>query len=212
MSPRLSLTTKVLPSRIFTRSSAIATAFPLVVRGRSRRGAARRSGTMRWNARSRSMSPSTINAPRSTAAIGVLPARCELVEQRLVEADDRIRLGRLPRDLHLTLADRDNQCWSSSPSARSIRTEPRRLADGGLESQRQARKRRPRGSEQRLFGRRLLGSAATFALGAAARPCGSSVSSPSRSTMCSPTRIAFAMAVRAGLTAPMLGKKLVSTT
>ena len=30
--------------------------------------------------------------------------------------------------------------------------------------------------------------------------------------MCSPTRIAFAMAVSAGFTAPMLGKKLVSTT
>ena len=29
---------------------------------------------------------------------------------------------------------------------------------------------------------------------------------------CSPTRIALAMAVSAGLTAPMLGKKLVSTT
>jgi hypothetical protein len=33
-----------------------------------------------------------------------------------------------------------------------------------------------------------------------------------RSTTCSPTRIAFAMAVSAGFTAPMLGKKLVSTT
>ena len=30
--------------------------------------------------------------------------------------------------------------------------------------------------------------------------------------MCSPTRIAFAIAVSAGFTAPMLGKKLVSTT
>jgi len=30
--------------------------------------------------------------------------------------------------------------------------------------------------------------------------------------MCSPTRIALAIAVRAGFTAPMLGKKLVSTT
>ena len=30
--------------------------------------------------------------------------------------------------------------------------------------------------------------------------------------MCSPTRIALAMAVSAGLTAPMLGKKLVSVT
>ena len=29
---------------------------------------------------------------------------------------------------------------------------------------------------------------------------------------CSPTRMALAMAVRAGFTAPMLGKKLVSTT
>ena len=35
---------------------------------------------------------------------------------------------------------------------------------------------------------------------------------PSRSVRCSPTRMALAMAVRAGLTAPMLGKKLVSTT
>lgn len=35
---------------------------------------------------------------------------------------------------------------------------------------------------------------------------------PSRSTRWSPTRRAFAMAVRDGLTAPMLGKKLVSTT
>ena len=33
-----------------------------------------------------------------------------------------------------------------------------------------------------------------------------------RSVRCSPTRMAFAMAVSAGLTAPMLGKKLVSTT
>src|SRR5215831_10340168 len=35
---------------------------------------------------------------------------------------------------------------------------------------------------------------------------------PSRSRRWSPTRSAFAMAVSAGLTAPMLGKKLVSTT
>ena len=34
----------------------------------------------------------------------------------------------------------------------------------------------------------------------------------SRSVRCSLTRIAFAMAVSAGFTAPMLGKKLVSTT
>ncbi len=34
----------------------------------------------------------------------------------------------------------------------------------------------------------------------------------SRSVRCSPTRMALAMAVSAGLTAPMLGKKLVSTT
>jgi hypothetical protein len=34
----------------------------------------------------------------------------------------------------------------------------------------------------------------------------------SRSVRCSPTRMAFAIAVSAGLTAPMLGKKLVSTT
>ena len=33
-----------------------------------------------------------------------------------------------------------------------------------------------------------------------------------RSAMCSPTRIPLAMAVRPGFTAPMLGKKLVSTT
>jgi hypothetical protein len=33
-----------------------------------------------------------------------------------------------------------------------------------------------------------------------------------RSSRCSPTRIAFAMAVSAGLTAPMLGNTLVSTT
>ncbi len=33
-----------------------------------------------------------------------------------------------------------------------------------------------------------------------------------RSVRCSPTRMALAMAVRAGFTAPMLGKKLVSTT
>ena len=33
-----------------------------------------------------------------------------------------------------------------------------------------------------------------------------------RSSRCSPTRMAFAIAVRAGFTAPMLGKKLVSTT
>ena len=35
---------------------------------------------------------------------------------------------------------------------------------------------------------------------------------PSRSIRWSPTRMAFALAVRAGLTGPMLGKKLVSTT
>ena len=35
---------------------------------------------------------------------------------------------------------------------------------------------------------------------------------PSRSSRWSPTRSAFAIAVRAGFTAPMLGKKLVSTT
>ena len=33
-----------------------------------------------------------------------------------------------------------------------------------------------------------------------------------RPSRCSPTRMALAMAVRAGFTAPMLGKKLVSTT
>ena len=36
--------------------------------------------------------------------------------------------------------------------------------------------------------------------------------SASRSVRCSPTRMALAMAVSAGFTAPMLGKKLVSTT
>ncbi len=35
---------------------------------------------------------------------------------------------------------------------------------------------------------------------------------PSRSAICSPTRIALAIAVSAGLTAPMLGKTLVSAT
>ena len=35
---------------------------------------------------------------------------------------------------------------------------------------------------------------------------------PSRSSRWSPTRRALAMAVSAGFTAPMLGKKLVSTT
>ena len=35
---------------------------------------------------------------------------------------------------------------------------------------------------------------------------------PSRDSRCSPTLRAFAIAVRAGFTAPMLGKKLVSTT
>ena len=33
-----------------------------------------------------------------------------------------------------------------------------------------------------------------------------------RLSRCSPTRMPLAIAVRAGLTAPMLGKKLVSTT
>ena len=33
-----------------------------------------------------------------------------------------------------------------------------------------------------------------------------------RLSRCSPTRMALAIAVRAGFTAPMLGKKLVSTT
>jgi hypothetical protein len=46
--------------------------------------------------------------------------------------------------------------------------------------------------------------------GAGART--SAVLAPSRSAMCSPTRIPFAMAVSAGFTAPMLGKKLVSAT
>ena len=36
--------------------------------------------------------------------------------------------------------------------------------------------------------------------------------SASRSARCSPTRMALAIAVSAGFTAPMLGKKLVSTT
>ncbi len=35
---------------------------------------------------------------------------------------------------------------------------------------------------------------------------------PMRSARCSPARMALAMAIRAGFTAPMLGKKLVSTT
>ena len=35
---------------------------------------------------------------------------------------------------------------------------------------------------------------------------------PSRSSRWSPTRSAFAIAVKAGFTAPMLGKQLVSTT
>ncbi len=43
--------------------------------------------------------------------------------------------------------------------------------------------------------------------------CASSVvAHPSRSVKCSPTLMAFAIAVKAGFTAPMLGKKLVSTT
>ena len=43
-------------------------------------------------------------------------------------------------------------------------------------------------------------------------PVGAGRAHPRRSVRCSPTRRALAMAVRAGLTAPMLGKKLVSTT
>ena len=38
------------------------------------------------------------------------------------------------------------------------------------------------------------------------------VLAPSRSAMCSPTLMPLAMAVSAGLTAPMLGKMLVSAT
>ena len=42
--------------------------------------------------------------------------------------------------------------------------------------------------------------------------CVRSADQPRRSARCSPTRMALAIAVRAGFTAPMLGKKLVSTT
>ena len=42
-------------------------------------------------------------------------------------------------------------------------------------------------------------------------PC-AAVPAPSRSSRWSPTRSALAIAVSAGFTAPMLGKKLVSTT
>ena len=41
---------------------------------------------------------------------------------------------------------------------------------------------------------------------------GTAAAAPSRSSRWSPTRSEFAIAVRAGLTAPMLGKTLVSTT
>src|SRR4051794_16757991 len=41
---------------------------------------------------------------------------------------------------------------------------------------------------------------------------GTAAGTPRRSSRRSPTRSEFAMAVRAGLTAPMLGKTLVSTT
>ncbi len=43
-------------------------------------------------------------------------------------------------------------------------------------------------------------------------PVGTGSAHPRRSIRCSPTRRALAIAVRAGFTAPMLGKKLVSTT
>ena len=58
----------------------------------------------------------------------------------------------------------------------------------------------------------IKGGADPCALKAADKRHRSNLIYPSRSTRCSPTRMAFAMAVRAGFTAPMLGKKLVSTT
>ena len=57
----------------------------------------------------------------------------------------------------------------------------------------------------------LLGDCGAL-LGQAATSAATAVGAPRRSSRWSPTRNEFAIAVRAGLTAPMLGKTLVSTT
>src|SRR5690349_17922772 len=76
-----------------------------------------------------------------------------------------------------------------------------------------------RGHGQNPFGSNTDGQAHRTAkwnnggsAGGTASPAGDEAAYDIRLSRCSPTRTALAMAVRAGFTAPMLGKKLVSTT
>ena len=89
MSPRASLTTNVLPSRILTRPSLIVPPRP-----RPRSVAARRPGKSRWKSTSSLGSPSTPTSPRSTAAIAFTSPVDDPVEERPVRRARRSRRRR----------------------------------------------------------------------------------------------------------------------
>ena len=61
-------------------------------------------GRMRWNAMSRSMSPSTTNAPRSTAAIAFSRPDASLSNSGLGARSDTVGGARLVRDGDVALA------------------------------------------------------------------------------------------------------------
>ena len=128
MSPRSSLTTNVLPSRILT--SALMTTSS---RSRPRRVGDSPSdpGKSRCNAVSRTTLPSTPSAPRSTAAMAfILPAT---IASKVAMSALSTQSGSVPLCDTSTspLRIRRYQCSVRSPSAMSKRTTPVRLSRSG---------------------------------------------------------------------------------
>src|SRR5205823_5453053 len=110
-----------------------------------------------------------------------------------------------PRGQHLTAAGgrprRGSETVDELPAGDLVRAEPATEGDDA----------------DALLSARDLDLSAAFGAGHAElahtpTSAGTAAAAPSRSSRWSPTRSEFAIAVKAGLTAPMLGKTLVSTT
>ena len=127
MSPRWSLTTKVLPLRIFTISSLITRSSCPAVGSHPRGG----SGKIRWIANKSSRSPWHASAPRSTAAIAFVAAGHDLVEHRTFAADGAVGRARLVRHGELALVDGHEPRVVCAPSTRSNRTRPETFRNKG---------------------------------------------------------------------------------
>ena len=97
MSPRSSLTTNVLPSRIRTRVAAIAQLLRLPTdRSPEVSGMPTGAGNRRWTRTSSRGSPSISRAPRRNEAMAFVLAGRDLVERVLLDADDAVGATRRP--------------------------------------------------------------------------------------------------------------------